>query len=899
MGTKRVTPTSSSEDEVVGVLSGSEIFGLDELVSEKARRVASGGRIRASLMIFIALLLVSLTGLTLLLVSSIFDRLTPSIRSDLEWKAQQGASALSKSMEVGIAARDEKIVADLAKPYLENSDVAAIVVLGADGSPLYQQGDLGFSQDELFEGAPSRIHEHDRVIWSWFPSSIEAVTVGKVALVVSLERMQAGVLLKRNILILSAAGSLTGLVLSLLFYQFWIGPLLRLVASTFRKLEKATSMALESTRLKSEFIANMSHEIRTPMNGVIGMTELLQETSLDVRQRRFANTISASANALLTVINDILDFSKIEAAKLEIKSFEFCPRDLVEDLAVLMSERAHAKDLEIATYIQPGIPEQVVGDADRLRQVLANLMANAVKFTEIGEVVVRVTVSSTAKKRAVLRFEVIDTGIGISPEDARRLFKAFSQIDGSLTRKHGGTGLGLVISRRLVELMGGRLEVESEPGRGSKFWFDLPFDLTDEARQPTVFNAADEHVLIVDDNATNRVILEELLGGWHVRHASAAGGHQALSMLDEYHQNGNPITTIILDMQMPGMSGLDVARELRNDDRFSELHILMLTSLGTDAARAEGLPQWVEQVLVKPVKQADLAAALPGLRLERRYAASTAPKPHVAPEKDARGFRILLVEDHPLNQEVMKDMLGSLGYRFDLAENGERALEELQARQYSLVLMDCQMPVLDGYEATRRWRRFETEEGRDRTPIVAVTAHALADEREKVLRAGMDDFLTKPVKVDSLREVMSSWLRGAKRFSLPPGSPAASIPPPPVASATPASSQEGRALLDTKTPRSPRMYELFLDSTQDDLDFLQEALAVEDAESLRVCAHRLKGSSYTFGAEQLGDKAAELEQMAKASNLNAEQQLQDLIEIFSRTVQVVAQERGQGGNASS
>jgi CheY-like chemotaxis protein/HPt (histidine-containing phosphotransfer) domain-containing protein len=447
-----------------------------------------------------------------------------------------------------------------------------------------------------------------------------------------------------------------------------------------------------------------------------------------------------------------------------------------------------------------------------------------------------------------------------------------------------------------VELMGGKLELESTPGKGSKFWFELPFELTEEFDGPAVFGTANEHVLIVDDNATNRLILEELLSDWKVRHVSAPGGKEALSKLAELHAAGDPITTLLLDMQMPKMSGLDVARELRRDERFSNLHLLMLTSLGPDAAVSEGIPQWVEQVLVKPIKQDDLAAALPGLRLERRKVRASKQKASdgVRPDRDARGYRILLVEDHPLNQEVMKDMLGALGYGFDLAENGQEALEALRKMPYSLVLMDCQMPVLDGYEATRRWRSEEAGLGRDRTPIVAVTAHALPEERERVLRAGMDDFLTKPVKVEGLREMMHTWLRGAKRFSLSP--PATSSTAPGAGEPAPCavSESDDRPLLDDRTPRSPRMCELFVEHTVDDLDFIQEALAIEDGESLRARAHRLKGSSFTFGAEQLGAKAAEVERLVKSGSLDVEAQVSELLAIFERTCGALDQEGGSG-----
>jgi CheY-like chemotaxis protein/HPt (histidine-containing phosphotransfer) domain-containing protein len=477
-----------------------------------------------------------------------------------------------------------------------------------------------------------------------------------------------------------------------------------------------------------------------------------------------------------------------------------------------------------------------------------------------------------------------------------------------MTRKYGGTGLGLAISRKLVELMGGSLEFESTVGKGSRFWFELPLERIGHNGDDKVFNAASEHVLIVDDNETNRAILEDLLQSWRVRHRSVDGGPAALELLEEHLDSGDAFTTMVLDMQMPGMSGLDVARQLRRDERFRSLHIVMLTSLGHEAATAEGLPHWVEDVLVKPVKQADLAAALPGLKVIRH---SIPVRPRIsdpAPSRD--GLRILVVEDHPLNQEVMKDLLGSLGYVFDLAGNGLEALRVLEQKDYSLVLMDCQMPELDGYEATRRLRKSEREKGAARVPVIAVTAHALAEEREKVLQAGMDDFLTKPIQLASLSATLDKWATKARRFT---STKAAAASPPEAAAPAGATAKEGRsipaapgpgaearnyhgrALLDPATPRSQRMWELFIQHSRDDIEFIQEAAAVDDAESLRLRSHRIKGSAYAFGARPLGDKAAELERLAIAGDLNVETHVEDLIRLFRQTCTLMQSETQAAG----
>jgi signal transduction histidine kinase/DNA-binding response OmpR family regulator/HPt (histidine-containing phosphotransfer) domain-containing protein len=915
---------STRPDSLSLVMAGGFTDG-EQAVSDKARRVASGTRIRALLATFIVLLLVAFAGLMLSVVSSIFVRVTPAIQSDLEWKAAHGAAELAHSMDVGIAAEDPELLAAAARSYTGDSDIAALVVARPDGTVIFQRGSSPIRAERLFAGAAGRVTSASGLVWSWSEATIESASVGKVALAVSLERLHAGMKLRERLIWLSVAGCVAGLLVSVAFFHFWIGPLLRLIAQAFVSLERTTAVALESTRLKSEFLANMSHEVRTPMNGVIGMSELLMSTPLNVRQRRYVGTIAASANSLLTIINDILDFSKIEAAKLEIRKLEFSPTELVEDLTALLSERAHGKDLELACSVEAGVPDRVLGDADRLRQVLANLLSNAIKFTEQGEVVARVKLASANDARLLLHFEIVDTGIGIAPEDTHRLFQAFSQIDGSLTRKYGGTGLGLAISRRLVELMGGTLEVDSTPGKGSRFWFELPFEAVGQSVAPRLFNAQHEHVLIVDDNETNRLILEELLDRWRVRHQSASSGADALALIEQEFQKTDPFTTLVLDVQMAGMTGLEVARRLRKDERFAKLHIVMLTSLGKEAAAIEGLGQWADQVLVKPVKQADLAEALPGLRVIRH--SIPAPVSTDTPATPMTG-RILVVEDHPLNQEVMKDLLDSLGHEFDLAANGEEALKALSSKEYALVLMDCQMPVLDGYEATRRYRRAERELGRPRLPIVAVTAHALADEREKVLRAGMDDFLTKPIQPAGLRRVISRWLgrrsgeipavqappavaSAAPAASSAPAAAAASAPGAPAASAVPAASAAAapavaapalaaqaapdraalRALLDRDTPRSPRMCELFAEQSREDLEFIQEAAAVDDAESLRLRSHRLKGGAYAFGAQRLGDQAATIERRARAGDLEVTDDVKTLIKLFQETMTAVHAER--------
>jgi signal transduction histidine kinase/CheY-like chemotaxis protein/HPt (histidine-containing phosphotransfer) domain-containing protein len=871
----------------------------NQLASESAEKIASGGRIRALLTGFNLALLVGLAMMMLVLVTSIFDRLTPAIRADLEWKAESGAQELAKKMELGLAVRDSAMLANEASRYIGNSDVQALIVVDAAGEVVYAHRQSPIPVPELFAVSGNSVHATDRFVWSWAASAIESAQLGKVAVVVSLERLHSGLELKRKILLLSGGGCLVGLALSLLFFRLWIGPLLELIARTFRSLEKTTALALESTRLKSEFIANMSHEIRTPMNGVIGMSELLLSTALDERQRRYAKTIAASGNSLLSIINDILDFSKIEAAKLELKTREFSLRDSIEELAGLLSQRAHAKSLEFVTQIVPDVPQLITGDEGRLRQVLTNLIGNAIKFTETGEIVVRVSKVGRSANRVVLRFDVTDTGIGIAAEDLNRLFHAFVQVDGSLTRERGGTGLGLVISQRLVELMGGTLNVDSQPGKGSKFWFELPFELTTSLVPLPDAPKGDVHLLIVDDNATNRAILEELLSAWRIRHASAAGATEALKALALAHDNGDPFTVGLFDMQMPGLSGLDLVRKVHCDERFAKLRILMLTSLGEGAARAEGLPQWVERVLVKPVRQAELAAALQNVfaaSSQRLALESTAHSLRFDPQR----CRLLLVEDSALNQEVMKDMLAALELSADVADNGRIAIDMLARTDYSLVLMDCQMPVMDGYEATRELRRREHETGARRTPVIAVTAHAFIEERDKVLRAGMDDYLTKPVQLAALRNLLDRWLGIAPSLQLVTASsdPLFSERAPMPATATRLGERSTRSespeaattnasqrhLLNPETRRTPRMLELFTSESSEDIVFIIEAEVAGQTELLGKRAHRLKGAAFAFGAEQLGDLASEIDQRVKAGQTDLADLTSKLEALYDKTV---------------